>query len=309
MGSVETARRQRINLEIAIPYFGLYVGAVVGVWAVGISWKAVAVCAGSFFFRMVWIGIAYHRYFSHRAFKTSRAMQFVMAVLGVLGVSRGPLWWAWTHRAHHRHTDKPLDLHSPRHLGFFRAHWGWFLDPANDETDYDKIADFARYPELVAIDHARWYYIPIALYALGLYAIAGWTGVVYGLAVSTVILWNVTHWIQSLSHYAGGYRHFDSDDDSRNHFFLGLFSLGEWHHNHHHLPGSARQGFTWWEIDVNWWILLLMEKLGLIWDLRRPPAEVLREAAGAILPPRPLPPRTLLLPAPVAVPQANREAT
>ena len=134
------------------------------------------------------------------------------------------------------------------------------------------------------------------LYALALYAIAGWTGIVWGLAVSTVILWNVTHWIQSLSHYAGGYRHFDSDDDSRNHFFLGLLSLGEWHHNHHHLPGSARQGFTWWEIDVNWYILLLMEKLGLVWDLRRPPAEVLREAASSIRPPRPLPPRSLLVP-------------
>jgi stearoyl-CoA desaturase (delta-9 desaturase) len=288
MDHVATAGRRRVNLEIAIPYFGLYV-ACLGVFAVGVSGKALALCAGSFFLRMIGIGIGYHRYFAHRAFKTSRAMQLALAVLGVTGVQRGPLWWAQTHRYHHRHTDQPDDLHSPRYVGLGRAHWGWFLDPQNDVTDYGKVSDLTRYPELRALDRAGWYAVPILLYVLAMYAIDGWRGVVWGFAVSTVILWNVVHWIQSLSHFSGGYRHFDSDDDSRNHLFLGFFSLGEWHHNHHHLPSSARQGFTWWEIDVNWYILLLWEKLGLVWDVRRPPPEVLAEAAASgRRPPRPL---------------------
>jgi stearoyl-CoA desaturase (delta-9 desaturase) len=232
---------------------------------------------------MVALGIGYHRYFSHRAFKTSRAMQFLLALVGVTTVQRGPLWWARTHRQHHRLTDTPEDLHSPKHSGFFYSHWGWFMNPTNFGTDYPKVPDLSRYPELVALDKPYVHHFVIAAYVTGLYYLAGFTGIVYGFAISTVLLWNISHCIQSVSHLWGGYRRFDSDDDSRNHVLIGVLSLGEWHHNHHHLPGSARQGLAWWELDVNYGILRVLAWLGLIWDLRLPPADVLEKADGGSL--------------------------
>lgn len=259
-----------ISIDVAGLYIGLHFSCLLAL-STGVSWKALGVCATSFFFRMLGLSVGYHRYFAHRAFRTSRPIQFVLAVLGSLSVQKGPLWWAQTHRDHHRHADTPEDIHSPHYHGFLYAHFGWFMNRRHRDTEVGKVADLARFPELVFLDKVYGYYFPIAVYAALLWWWAGPVGVVWGFCISTVLLYHMTHWIQSMSHSRGGYRRFATCDQSRNHFLLGVLSLGEWHNNHHHCPGAAQQGAVWWELDVGFWVLQAMASLGLVWDVRRLP--------------------------------------
>ena len=194
-------------------------------------------------------------------------MQFVLALLGALTLQGGPIWWAQTHRHHHRHTDTPQDIHSPRHHGFWYSHFGWFLTERYYKADYRTIPDLARYPELRWVDSELRIVLYVA-YAWLMYRLGGLQGILWGFCLATVLLWNITHWVQSFSHSVGGYRRYQTRDDSRNHTLLGLLSLGAWHNNHHHAPSSAREGHVWWEIDVTYYILKAMSWVGLVWDLR-----------------------------------------
>ncbi|WP_455198330.1 acyl-CoA desaturase, partial [Kaarinaea lacus] len=227
-----------------------------------------------------------HRYFSHKAFRTSRLVQFIFASIGASAVQRGPLWWAAHHRLHHVHSDKVGDEHSPRQSGFLWSHMGWFLSRHNFSTRLDKIRDFARYPELRFLDRFD-VFMPIllaaAMYALGELLNAywptlgtnGWQMLVWGFIVSTVVLYHITFTINSLAHKFG-HRRFSTEDDSRNNFLLAILTFGEgWHNNHHFYPGSARQGFAWWEFDITYYGLRMMQMLGLIRDLRPVPARVM----------------------------------
>jgi stearoyl-CoA desaturase (delta-9 desaturase) len=229
---------------------------------------------------------AYHRYFSHRTYKTSRAFQLVLAVLGTSAVQKGPLWWAAVHRQHHRHSDGPLDPHSPRE-GFWHAHQGWIFDGRWDDTRTDLVRDLARYPELLWVN--KYHFVAPLVWAAACLAIGGFSGLIWGMVISTVLLWHATYSINSLAHRIGT-RRYDTGDDSRNSWVLALLPLGEgWHNNHHYHPRSTRQGFFWWEIDITYYALRGLEALGLVWDLKQPPArayapqraedEPLREAA------------------------------
>ncbi|MGI8990684.1 MAG: acyl-CoA desaturase [Bryobacteraceae bacterium] len=245
--------------------------ACLGIVSTGVTWRGVSICMGSYWFRVFWMGAGFHRYFAHRTFKTSRPMQFVFAVLAMSGLQRGPLWWAQTHRYHHQHADRPDDLHSPRYQGFWYSHWGWFFAEENRRTHLSKIADLARFPELVWLNGAPAISLIAIGYALLLFALFGWDGLLWGFCVSTVCVWHTVHWIQSFSHSRGGYRRFDTGDSSRNHWLLGVVSLGEYHNNHHAFPSSARQGFAWWEIDCIYQALRIMSWFGLVWDVRSLP--------------------------------------
>ncbi len=253
-------------------YWAIHAGCLLALYT-GVSAVDVALCLGLFWIRLFGITGGYHRYFSHKAFKTSRAMQFVLALLGCAAVQKGPLWWAGGHRRHHRHSDQPEDLHSPR-KGFWWAHQGWIFSGDFEETELDRIRDFAAYPELVWLN--RWHVVvPLAL-AISCYAIAGLGGLVWGFLISTTLLWHSTYTINSLAHRFGSQR-YETGDDSRNNLWLALLTLGEgWHNNHHHYMASARQGFFWWEVDVTYYVLRAMQSIGLIWDVREPPAQVLR---------------------------------
>ncbi|MDH4172803.1 MAG: acyl-CoA desaturase, partial [Betaproteobacteria bacterium] len=225
-----------------------------------------------FALRMFAITAFYHRYFSHRAFRTSRVMQFVFALLGASAVQRGPLWWASHHRHHHAHADRPEDSHSALQHGFAWAHAGWFLSRANFGTRRELVADLARYPELRLLD--RFDVLVPVLLAGGLYAAGGLQFLVWGFCISTVALWHATFTINSLAHRYGK-RRYATRDDSRNNLWLALLTFGEgWHNNHHHYPGAARQGFYWWEIDLSFYVLRALAALGLIWDLKLVPARV-----------------------------------
>ncbi len=299
-GSAETARasgrkkmseatalnvREKINWSGNAPYFLLHLACFAVIW-VGASGIAVAVAALLFFVRMFAVTGFYHRYFSHRTFKTSRAFQLVMAVVGTACVQRGPLWWAAHHRHHHAFSDEIEDRHSPRLLGFLRAHMGWFLTKSAAKTELHYVRDWARFPELVFLDRYH-VLVPVALgfamYGLGalLESAAaslgtnGWQMFVWGFVISTVVLYHATYTINSLSHQFGSKR-FDTGDDSRNNFWLALLTLGEgWHNNHHHYPSAVRQGFYWWEVDATYYGLALLGRLGLIRELRPVPAHAL----------------------------------
>jgi stearoyl-CoA desaturase (delta-9 desaturase) len=255
----------------AIPYWSIHVAAVVGVAITGVSWRGLGLALAFYVPRIWFVTAAYHRYFSHRGFKTSRWFQLVLGVGATLALQKGPLWWAAHHRWHHKHSDTPDDLHSVRQRGFWWAHHGWILAGHLDDTDLSRIKDFAKYPELRWLN--RWWMVPpIALAALT--CLAGFDAFVWGFCVSQVACWHGTFTINSLSHLWGN-RRYATDDDSRNNPVLALITLGEgWHNNHHHYQRSARQGFFWWEIDGTYYVLRALAAVGVIWDLRGVPAHV-----------------------------------
>ncbi|MBD9369711.1 acyl-CoA desaturase [Xanthomonas sp. XNM01] len=287
-GVADPADAERIDWLRALPFLGMHLACIGVVW-VGVSWTAVLVALALYALRMFAITGFYHRYFSHRTFRTSRPVQFLFAVLGASSVQRGPLWWAAHHRHHHRHADGPQDPHSPVVHGFWRSHVGWFLTRGGFATDWSRIPDLAGYPELRWLDRfdvAVPVLLAAALYALGaaLERFAPGLGtsgpqlLVWGFFVSTVVLFHATVTINSLAHRFGS-RRFETRDDSRNNLWLALLTFGEgWHNNHHFFPGTARQGFRWWEIDLTWYGLRLLAALRLVHDLKPVPAWVLARA-------------------------------
>jgi stearoyl-CoA desaturase (Delta-9 desaturase) len=259
--------------------------ACLSVFLVGVS--PVALLAGliAYLVRMFAITGFYHRYFSHRSFKTSRVGQFIFGVLGAAAVQRGPVWWAAHHRHHHANSDEPSDLHSPRQHGFWRSHLGWFLTIKGFAPDFRLVKDLRQFPELRWLDRFD-IAVPVLLgalmFALGstLHRVApqlhtsGSQMLVWGFFVSTVVCWHATYTINSLSHVIGRQR-YRTGDASRNNWLLAILTLGEgWHNNHHHYPSSARQGFYWWEYDLTFYVLKLMSWMGLIWDLKTVPIAV-----------------------------------
>ncbi len=253
-----------------VPFVGVHVAAVAGFFLspTRADWIG---CAVFFVVLMFGVGAGYHRYFSHRAFKTSRLFQFVLAWIAQCTAQRGVLWWAHHHRGHHRHSDAEADVHSPGRWGFWHSHIGWVYD-RNRDTDYSKIADFAKYPELVALNRL-WLVPPVAL-GVVTYLLMGVSGVCVTFALSVVLVCHATFAINSLSHIFGS-RRFATSDDSRNNWMLAIVMMGEgWHNNHHHYQSSARAGFYWWEIDLNWYILLALSRLGIVWGLRPVPQHV-----------------------------------
>jgi stearoyl-CoA desaturase (delta-9 desaturase) len=275
---------ERIDWLRVVPFIGMHV-ACFAVLLVGASPMAVAVAIGLYALRMFAITAFYHRYFSHRAFKTSRVVQFIFAVLGAAAVQRGPLWWAAHHRHHHAHADRPGDAHSPRQHGFLWSHMGWFLARANFPTKLHLVPDLARCRELAWLDRfdaAVPAGLAVLLFATGTVlervapglGTSGWQLLVWGFVVSTVAVWHATFSINSLAHTLG-WRRFETRDDSRNNLGLALLTFGEgWHNNHHRYPSAARQGLFWWEIDLTYYALRVLAALGVVWDLRAAPAVI-----------------------------------
>jgi len=257
-------------------YWGIHAACLL-VFVTGAPRGALILCAATYALRVFGITGGYHRYFAHKTYKTSRAFQFVLALLGCAATQKGPLWWSGTHRRHHSYTDVPGDPHSPRE-GFWYAHQGWIFDPHWGGTPVELIPDFARYPELRWLN--QWHVLPPLALAGLCWAIGGFAGLVWGYAVSTVLLWHATYCVNSLAHIWGS-RRYDTDDTSRNNPLIALLTFGEgWHNNHHYYQASARNGFRWWELDVTYYVLRALAAVGLVWDLREPPASVLNGTRG-----------------------------
>jgi stearoyl-CoA desaturase (delta-9 desaturase) len=280
---------QRVDWLRALPFVAMHV-ACLGVFWVGTSAVAVWTALALYAVRMFAITAFYHRYFSHRTFEASRAVQFVFALIGATAAQRGPLWWAAHHRNHHRHADTLLDPHSPRVHGFLWSHMGWFLTPHAFHADQERINDFAACSELRWLDRydvAAPIALACALYLAGVLLHAympelGTSGgqmLVWGFFISTTALFHATVTINSLAHRFGT-RRYETRDDSRNNGWLALLTFGEgWHNNHHFFPGSARQGFRWWEVDATWYGLRLLALLGVVRGLKPVPEWVLAKGA------------------------------
>ncbi len=249
------------------------------IFIVGFSWIAFTTCISLFAIRMFAITGFYHRYFSHKTFRTSRFVQLLFAMIGATAVQRGPLWWAAHHRGHHMHSDTPEDKHSPQEHGFFWSHMGWFLTKSNFVTNTKFVRELIRFPELRIIDRFD-LLMPFAL-CIGLFFIGyylnqyepqlntnGFQLLIWGFSVSTVMLYHATFLVNSVAHQWGKKR-YETKDTSRNNFIIAILTFGEgWHNNHHHYPGSARQGFYWWEIDLTYYVLKFLAMIGIIWDIR-----------------------------------------
>jgi len=260
------------------PMVSMHLGVILVFW-VGVSPIAVAVAAALYLVRMFFLTAFYHRYFSHRTYRASRGVQFVMALAGTTALQRGPLWWSAHHRYHHTHADEATDPHSPTRHGFWWSHIGWLLTKSGTPIRERLVRDWAQYPELRFLD--RWFLLGPALLVGFLFGLGTWLHaaapglgtnglqmVVWGFVVSTVVLYHGTYTINSLSHKFGR-RRFNTKDDSRNNWLLALVTLGEgWHNNHHHYPSSARNGFYWYEIDITYYGLKGLAALGIVKDLK-----------------------------------------
>jgi stearoyl-CoA desaturase (delta-9 desaturase) len=272
-GTGEEEFHDDIIYPATIPFLLVHLACFAAFWT-GVTWQALALCVALYVVRMFGVTAGYHRYFSHRSYKTSRVGQFLLACLAQSSAQRGALWWAAKHRHHHRHSDTEDDVHSPRHRGFLYSHLGWIFTPKHEETDLSAVPDLAAYPELVWLERRP--LVPAVVLAAGCWLAMGWTGLVVGFFWSTVLLYHGTFFINSLAHVMGKQRYL-TGDDSRNNWFLALITLGEgWHNNHHFYMSSTRQGFRWWEIDPTYYTLKALSWLGIVWELREPPAAVVR---------------------------------
>ncbi|MBP6630746.1 MAG: acyl-CoA desaturase [Kofleriaceae bacterium] len=255
-----------------LPFWAVHAVAAWGVWKVGFSTAGWIWLAVTYFVHMHAITGWYHRYFSHRTFKTSRAFGFLWALIGVTSVQKGPLWWAHHHRHHHKYSDQPEDIHSPRLRGFWWSHMFWILAKRYRNTDLERIKDFARYPELRWLD--RYELVVVVAYAAVLYLVGGSVALFWGFFLSTVVSWHCTFFINSLAHVIGR-RRYATTDDSKNSWLLAVLTLGEgWHNNHHYYQRATNQGFYWWEIDVSYYLLRLFQAVGLVWDVHPVPRHV-----------------------------------
>ncbi len=285
------AEPDRVDFVRVMPFVVLHLACFAVIW---VGWSPVAVwtAVALYFIRMCAVTGIHHRYFSHKTYSTSRGGQFFLALWAATATQRGSLWWAYHHRHHHQHSDDPEDAHSPHVHGFIWSHIGWITSRRNFPTDYTKIKDLAKFPELVWLNRFD-LFVPLVL-ALSLYGTGialehfapglGTTGgqmLVWGFFISTTFLFHGTACINSMAHLMGK-RRFKTDDDSRNSFILTLITLGEgWHNNHHRFQSCTRNGFYWWEIDPTYYGLKMLSWTGLIWGLKPVPQSILDEGIHA----------------------------
>jgi stearoyl-CoA desaturase (Delta-9 desaturase) len=249
------------------------------VFAVPFRWAYVALWAGAHFVRAVGLTLAFHRYYAHRAFKMGRVTRFVWTFIGTAAMQKGPLWWAGHHVNHHKFADRDGDPHSPMVSGVYYAHLGWFLN----DTKYDRveatnpvIRDFSTVPEIAFLD--RFFGVPPVMMAVALYLAGGVPWVVWGFCLPTMTLAHATFAINSINHMFGS-RRFETVDESRNNPLTAFFAAGEgWHNNHHRFQRAARNGFYWWEFDITWYVIRLMQAVGLAWDVQPVPKRIYEEA-------------------------------
>jgi len=294
---VPTEKKAKIIKLIGLTInIGITTATIIGLYLVGFSWFALGFWAISAGFCMLTHETFYHRYFSHKSFKTGRKMQFVMGILAELAPVRGPIFWAAIHRDHHRYTDSIRDPHSPRN-GIWNSYMGWVYKESNICHNYKNCADLTRFPELIILDRLFW--LPMVISFLVVYLLGSYLEIVapeLGTSGLQLLVWGgflrvlyvihifallnfFSHASTVMPYYKLGYRNYDSPDSSRNLWWLGILGAGVgWHNNHHRYGVYASSKVMWWEIDMAAWFISLLEKLGLIWAVKWPPAAFIDEA-------------------------------
>ena len=229
------------------------------------SWQyAALLLIGNWIVGSLGVGLGYHRLLTHRSFQVPKWLEYFLTILGTMAVQDSPEKWVATHRIHHRFTETENDPHSTR-PGFWWAQFGWVV--WGTAQDHDK-ATLDRYvPDLMKdTGHrliSRTYYLPLIVSAVVLFLVGGWPMVVWGVFARVVVGWHTTWFVNSLAHIYGK-RPYETTDDSTNNWFVAILTFGEgWHNNHHAFPTSARHGLKWYQFDMNWITVRILEKLGL----------------------------------------------
>jgi sn-2 palmitoyl-lipid 9-desaturase len=271
-----TAPKHKLSLNwVAVFFFGIvHLLALSALWC--FSWSALGVALLlHWLFGSIGICLGYHRLLSHRSFQVPQWLEYAIAIVGALAIQGGPIFWVAGHRLHHAYTeDEDKDPYSARR-GFWWSHMLWMIYPQAEFFDYDQYKRFA--PDLVRDPFYRWlnrYFLLLQIpLGLLLYALGGWSFVVYGMFVRAVLLWHTTWMINSVTHM-WGYRTFKVEDNSRNLWWAAILTYGEgWHNNHHAYPNVAKAGWRWWELDVTWWAIWLLKRVGLARKVIMPPRQ------------------------------------
>jgi fatty-acid desaturase len=290
--TLQTLPRAGIHWDYLVPISVVHLLACLALLPWCFSWSGLALAlVGTVFFGTLGINLCYHRLLAHRSLKVSRGLERSLATIAICSLEDTPARWVANHRLHHVHSDDELDPHSPRD-GIAWSHAGWLFRRAPDRRTYAFFDKYAR--DIVADDYYRWlerhpvavlwiYLAHAACFAAAGLAVGRLTGgdwghglqlatswLVWGVYVRTVLVWHITWSVNSLTHLFG-YRTYATGEDSRNNWFVGLLAMGEgWHNNHHHDPASASVQHRWWEIDGTYYLILLLERLGLATDVIRP---------------------------------------
>jgi stearoyl-CoA desaturase (delta-9 desaturase) len=262
---------------VNVAYFGaIHAVALTAPWY--FSWSGFGVFVFLYWLSAsIGIGVAFHRLLTHSSFKVPKALEYVLTVCGTLASQGGAINWVAMHRAHHVFSDRPgRDLHTPKD-GFWWSHFGWILcelDMSYDEYNRRYAADLLADPVHRFLN--RFHIFPNIILGLGLYALGGWSWVVWGIFVRLVVVLNITWAVNSATH-TWGYRTYSTPEGSTNLWWVGLFAFGEgWHNNHHAFQRSARHGLAWWELDLNWIIISALAAVGIATDIQRIPASAKR---------------------------------
>ncbi|BAY88724.1 MULTISPECIES: acyl-CoA desaturase [unclassified Tolypothrix] len=275
--SLAFAPEQQTSLRLSwtnVVFFGtVHALALLAPWF--FSWSALGIMLFlHWLFGSIGICLGYHRLLSHRSFQVPKWLEYAIAIIGALALQGGPIFWVGGHRQHHAHTeDISLDPYSAKR-GFWWSHMLWIFYPRAEFFDYEVYQKYA--PDLARQPFYRWLdrYFLLLQIPLGilLYALGGWSFVIYGMFLRSVLLWHSTWFVNSATH-KWGYRSFDATDDSRNLWWVSIVTYGEgWHNNHHTYPHVAKSGFSWWEVDITWWSIHLLKKLGLAKKVIMPPS-------------------------------------
>ena len=260
-------KSEDVNYSILSLFLATHVVAIYALTTTPFSPEGLALALGMILFRWLGFSCAVHRYFSHRVCRTSRWFQFILGVWGTLTMARSPIKFASGHRHHHLYSDRKHDLHSRKHQGLLGAYIGWVVSKRYDEKKLGYVSDLQRYPELIWLN--RLYFLPNLALLYILYVIGGGVGVVYGGLLSIIINWHMAFAVTVLFHSLGTPA-YETGDDSKNSFLLGVLMCGEgWHNNHHSNARSSRLGHEWWQLDLGYGVFVVFEKLGLIWNLNR----------------------------------------
>jgi len=234
------------------------------------SWKNLAaMLVGNWIVGSLGVGLGFHRLLTHRSFKAPKWLEYTLTAFGTMSVQDSPDKWVATHRIHHQFTETERDPHSTR-PGFFWAHMEWILRGTAQDHDPETLKRYV--PDLLKdpfhVFLAKYYYVPIIVSAFILYAIGGWSMVLWGVFARVVVGWHTTWFVNSLAHLFGK-RPFETNDDSTNNWFVAIVTFGEgWHNNHHAFPTSARHGLKWYQLDMNWLTISLFKKLGWAKQIR-----------------------------------------
>ena len=257
------AAKERINYSTIFFVVAFHALAVVALFT--FSWQNLLAALVTWWVAASWgIGLTYHRLLTHGGFKTPKWLEYFLTVCGTLGLQSGAISWVTTHRIHHQHTETDKDPHSPRN-GTYWSHIGWiFKGTAQNQTE----AAMKKYaPDLmkdkVHVFLNKYYWVTTVALAVLLYAVGGFSMVLWGVFLRIALSWHFTWLVNSATHLWGS-RRFETTDDSRNNALVALVTFGEgWHNNHHAHPRSAKHGLAWYEFDVNWAQLKILEKIGL----------------------------------------------